>query len=1289
MAHAPAPCTAMNLGSQQRVHPFFTKAQRPNPIESKDEIETSTTERGDENRSHPENASEKHNSRSQAPKSKGSTSKRKSNETVPSEKVKQTSLPLFTKINGPADLGTPNTEVGDATSGLELDIDDDRRKRQKRESPMVVIPVRQTNDQVAKRQKSDQDSWIQQLQEEATKTQDENQSSAPVTETMQRIPRDGPGVPSAAAHKESIDEVVHKPPALPLSPLDTHDSQEDTNNSPRRSTRKRTSKDSGPSSIDQESPPKKMLRLNASGRFSSPVTQAPKPETVVEDKQKKTRRKPGRQLKQLVVKMTYTIGEESNLAMDIDAILDGTWRVPQPGSAPKTSNPPGSLQPKRPAGPPKPTHPFFARKPAQRSQEESIPDPSKPHHRPTSIRRRRESAITPGKLRAQAAISHDDDESSTHSMKPVSKRVGMEAPWPWKGIARVDGDNAEISLPKSQPGPVGCGNRKLKNNVFHVPGEQDLIFNLTQQLRPNLSEDLATLTHCKYGARFPTRMLTTGPEIQNRIRKQLQTMTSFDGGGRPLESAHPLFESLFNRIAVTLTPFDKGVCESSSWVQKYAPKTSAECLGSSMEVAALRQWLESLKISAVEGGSNDSKGAPKKGAAFKPTKKKRKKHDDMDDFIISDDELGELDTADSEDSGRLALPQAGQRSMIRTGRDWVGGNSKIHNLVLISGPHGVGKTAAIYAVANELDFQVFEINSSSRRSGKDVLDRIGDMTENHIVQRKSKMANDVDTDLSAADRDTERLTDALEKDIQSGKQKSMSAFFKPTAQAQSKATPKPKNTTNSSNTNPKKSSSQSTLGGKPRQTQKQSVILLEEVDVLFADDKNFWQTVEHLALSSKRPIIMTCTDESLVPIHDSSLHAKLRFAPASRPFMSDYLLLLAAAEGHVLQHDAISKLCESKNDDLRSSIMELDFWCQMAVGDRKGGLEWIYPRWPPGQDIDEHGQILRVASQGTYEAGMGWVGHDTFSEDNHIGFDRQHELLLELKDLWGFEPRSYKQPSSSSSPGGSDILTLQDMERLTEMSSATDVYCRVDMPAGSKPVIDHTQPLLSEKARSNYLEPYPVLQADPFIDYSCLDTHLVIASHLAVQRSSSTSQPSSTTSIDPTNLILRHLDHSRKWKPLARPSFFVFDPLAEPPANTASSIPLGLVASSFDRNFAIITTDLAPYVRSIAAYELKLEDERVRKSNLLSAGGKAKRARTTRVARSAQEGGRREQTRRERWFPDNLNLRECLEKTAGNSWAGLGSRARPVTADGEEIDGAMMGGATETASPASTAESAE
>ena len=110
-----------------------------------------------------------------------------------------------------------------------------------------------------------------------------------------------------------------------------------------------------------------------------------------------------------------------------------------------------------------------------------------------------------------------------------------------------------------------------------------------------------------------------------------------------------------------------------------------------------------------------------------------------------------------------------------------------------------------------------------------------------------------------------------------------------------------------------------------------------------------------------------------------------------------------------------------------------------------------------------------------------------------------------------------------------------------------------------------------------------------------------------------------------------------------------FDPLAEP-AKRSVSHPTGLVLSEFDRSTSLLVEDLAPYVRSIIAYDLRLEQERLRLSNLLSQGGRdGKRSRTTRASRAALEGGSKTHTRRERWLPAGTNATLVL-RTGGQGW---------------------------------------
>jgi hypothetical protein len=146
---------------------------------------------------------------------------------------------------------------------------------------------------------------------------------------------------------------------------------------------------------------------------------------------------------------------------------------------------------------------------------------------------------------------------------------------------------------------------------------------------------------------------------------------------------------------------------------------------------------------------------------------------------------------------------------------------------------------------------------------------------------------------------------------------------------------------------------------------------------------------------------------------------------------------------------------------------------------------------------------------------------------------------------------------------------------------------------------------------------------------------------------------------------------------LSRKDFsLAFDPISEPEKSSLTTTGT-LEASAFDRTMEIIATDLAPYVRSIVAYDVRLQQDRARLSTLLSEGGRrGKRMRTTRSAMSALEGGARSTTRRDRYFGPGLNPHFVLH-TGMQSWTdaalaepkGAGSKAgRGVSTEGKETD---------------------
>ena len=138
---------------------------------------------------------------------------------------------------------------------------------------------------------------------------------------------------------------------------------------------------------------------------------------------------------------------------------------------------------------------------------------------------------------------------------------------------------------------------------------------------------------------------------------------------------------------------------------------------------------------------------------------------------------------------------------------------------------------------------------------------------------------------------------------------------------------------------------------------------------------------------------------------------------------------------------------------------------------------------------------------------------------------------------------------------------------------------------------------------------------------------------------------------------------------MTRRDFACFDVISTSRSSATSN---GLEQSAFDGPLTPIALDIAPYVRSIAQYDLSLEEQRARLGEILGEGPKVKRARTTRAARSALEGSQRGNTRRERWFTTDLDLNAILT-TGGNEWPKTTAVMRDETRDGSEAPASSMG----------------
>lgn len=280
---------------------------------------------------------------------------------------------------------------------------------------------------------------------------------------------------------------------------------------------------------------------------------------------------------------------------------------------------------------------------------------------------------------------------------------------------------------------------------------------------------------------------------------------------------------------------------------------------------------------------------------------------------------------------------------------------KLYNLISFIGDNGTGKTATVYTVAQAMGYSVFEINPSSKRAGKDILSQVGEMTASHLVRfnhRKRKLKGEIViirdtvvkkkpktidiathfkrmltvTSKTTKEEEEEEAVECEKKEIVEEiktveKKKTIDSFF------QSKITENHASTGVTATTNElvkdeEKEEEDTFMEDVP----KQSLVLLEEVDLLFEEDKGFWPAVIELCEKSKRPIIMTCNDESKIPFDCLDTQSKIYFDLPEKSSLLPYLQLLCFSEKYIVQPYDIECLCELYNYDTRRIISALQLY---------------------------------------------------------------------------------------------------------------------------------------------------------------------------------------------------------------------------------------------------------------------------------------------------------------------------------------------------------------------------
>lgn len=278
-----------------------------------------------------------------------------------------------------------------------------------------------------------------------------------------------------------------------------------------------------------------------------------------------------------------------------------------------------------------------------------------------------------------------------------------------------------------------------------------------------------------------------------------------------------------------------------SWCDLHRPRTASAVLGNEVEATYLRDWLKSLSVGAI-----DSKRVIRK------VHRRRAVNPELswivDDAGLFGDPLGNVMYEDDE------IPEPVEEPLLPLGArpdsypiigNWVS------NTILLSGPSGTGKSAAVHAAATELGWEVFEVYPGiGRRTGTNLLSLVGDVGKNHTVTREKK-----------ADKDKKTAADAVK------------AMF-----GKARPTPPPKASQGSAadpieldddakDTDveivPPPVDTEPVKAPEPAAESKsqQSLILIDEADILFEEESSFWPALVSLIAESRRPVVITCNGE--------------------------------------------------------------------------------------------------------------------------------------------------------------------------------------------------------------------------------------------------------------------------------------------------------------------------------------------------------------------------------------------------------------------------------------------
>ncbi|CAN1137659.1 ATPase family AAA domain-containing protein 5 [Linum perenne] len=297
------------------------------------------------------------------------------------------------------------------------------------------------------------------------------------------------------------------------------------------------------------------------------------------------------------------------------------------------------------------------------------------------------------------------------------------------------------------------------------------------------------------------------------------------------------------------------------WTDKYQPKMASEVCSNTEAVTFVNEWLHSWH----QKGDGVGKVCPVEVDS-----------DEQDtDYCCSE--------SDSENINEIGGPKP---------------------VLLVTGPAGSGKSAAIYACAKEQGYKILEVSTSDYRNGAVVRRKFGEALESQFFKR------------------------SLDSPVKSQGQYSAKFSF---ALPQSKVVQDLENKVidlESVTDDPNSYGVTETCGNSIScDNATKSLILFEDVDVVFPEDAGFITAIQQIAENAKGPVILTSNSES-PDIPDKLDRLCVNFKLPTNNDLLQHVYKVCSSEKSDSERHVIEQIVDCCHGDIRKAIMHVQFWCQ-------------------------------------------------------------------------------------------------------------------------------------------------------------------------------------------------------------------------------------------------------------------------------------------------------------------------------------------------------------------------